>query len=82
MFSSIRARILAASLAIVLLALVTNAALSYFVAKSYNDDSITSNLNAISAGHVNGINDWIATRAQMVVSLERAAGTSDPLPAF
>jgi methyl-accepting chemotaxis protein len=82
MFASIRNRILAASLAIVVLALVINAALSYFVAKSYNDDSIASNLNAISAGHVDGINDWVATRTQMVVSLESAASTSDPLPAF
>jgi methyl-accepting chemotaxis protein len=82
MFASIRARILAASLAIVLLALVTNAALNYFVAKSYNDDAIASNLNAVSAGHVDGINDWVATRAQMIVSLEQAASTSDPLPAF
>jgi methyl-accepting chemotaxis protein len=82
MFASIRARILAASLAIVLLALVTNAALNYFVAKSYNDDAIASNLNAVLAGHVDGINDWVATRAQMIVSLEQAASTSDPLPAF
>jgi methyl-accepting chemotaxis protein len=82
MFASIRARILAASLAIVVVALVANSGINYYVAKSYSDDAIAANLDAVSAGHVAGINDWIATRAQMINSLQQAAGTADPLPAF
>lgn len=82
MFASIRARILAASLAIVVLALIINAALNYYVAKTFSDEAIAANLDAVSSGHVAGINDWIATRSQMVSSLQPAGATADPLPAF
>ncbi|WP_158940155.1 methyl-accepting chemotaxis protein [Burkholderia sp. S171] len=82
MFASIRARILAASFVIVVSALVANAALNYTVAKSYIDDSISANLESTAAGHVAGINDWVATRAQMINSLKQAAGTTNPLPAL
>jgi hypothetical protein len=74
MFASIRARILATSLAIVLLALITNAALNYFVAKSYNDDAIASNLNAVSAGHVDGINDCALPHIQGLARLPIRCG--------
>jgi methyl-accepting chemotaxis protein len=82
MFASVRTRILAASLTIVVVALLANAALNYFVAKSYNDEAIAANLGAVSAGHVAGINDWIATHSQMIKSLQTSASSSDPLPSL
>jgi methyl-accepting chemotaxis protein len=82
MFASIRTRILAACLTIVVVALLANAALNYFVAKSYNDEAIAANLDAVSAGHVAGINDWIATRSLMIKSLQTSASSSDPLPSL
>ncbi|WP_144113847.1 methyl-accepting chemotaxis protein [Paraburkholderia sp. BCC1886] len=82
MFTSIRARILAASLTIVVLALLINAALNFYVARSFSDDAVAANLESVSAGHVAGINDWVATRAQMINSLQQAGASADPLPAF
>jgi methyl-accepting chemotaxis protein len=82
MFASIRARILAACIAIVVVALGSNAALNYFVAKHYSDLSIKDNLSAVSAGHVAGITDWVATRSQMMASLKDIALAPDALQHF
>ena len=82
MFASIRTRLLAACLSIVTVSLLVNATLNYFVAKSYNDDAIRANLDAISAGHVAGVNDWVATRVLMINSLQQVASSVDPLPAL
>lgn len=82
MFSSIRARILAACVAIVVFALVATTLINYFIARSYNDDAIDRNLTSVASGHVVGIADWVATRSRMIASLQDAALTPDPLPVF
>ncbi|CAB3747366.1 chemotaxis protein [Burkholderia puraquae] len=82
MFSSIRARILAACVAIVAFALVATTLINYFIARSYNDDAIDRNLTSVASGHVVGIADWVATRSRMIASLQDAALTPDPLPVF
>ncbi|MFJ9533225.1 methyl-accepting chemotaxis protein [Herbaspirillum sp. NPDC101396] len=82
MFRSIRTRILIASLSILAAALLANAALNYFVANIFSKQSIVSNLDSVSAGHVAGIDDWVATRAQMIISLRTAASEPDPLSTF
>ncbi|HEM7848752.1 TPA: methyl-accepting chemotaxis protein [Burkholderia multivorans] len=82
MFSSIRTRILAACVAIVVFALVATTLINYFIARAYNDDAIDRNLTSVASGHVVGIADWVATRRRMVESLQDAALSTDPLPAF
>ncbi|RKE35096.1 hypothetical protein B0G76_1148 [Paraburkholderia sp. BL23I1N1] len=69
MFSSIRARIVALCVAIVVVALAANAALNYVVANSYNADAIESSLNAVESGHADGI----AANRQMINPLQDAA---------
>ncbi|MBU9207109.1 methyl-accepting chemotaxis protein [Burkholderia multivorans] len=82
MFSSIRTRILAACVAIVVFALVATTLINYFIARAYNDDAIDRNLTSVASGHVVGIADWVATRRRMVESLQDAALSADPLPVF
>ncbi|TKC86796.1 HAMP domain-containing protein [Trinickia terrae] len=82
MFASIRSRVLAACIAIVVCSLVVNAALNYFVVSSYDNDSINNNLAALANGHVAGIGDWVASKTAAVVSLEDTALTADPVPVF
>ncbi|KWF32782.1 chemotaxis protein [Burkholderia diffusa] len=82
MRSSIRARILLASLAIVSIALTFNTALNYKIASDFNRDSIHANLDAILAGHEAGIEDWVRTRTQMIASLGTAVLSDDPGPAL
>ncbi|WP_225970539.1 methyl-accepting chemotaxis protein [Burkholderia pseudomallei] len=82
MLSSIRSRILVACLAIVIGSLVINTALNYFVANRYNRESISQNLSAVLTGHEAGIADWVASKTQMIVSVEDAAISPDPIPAL
>ncbi|WDD92335.1 methyl-accepting chemotaxis protein [Burkholderia sp. FERM BP-3421] len=82
MFSSIRARIIAASVGIVVFALVISTLLNYLVSKSYNDESINQSLIAVANGHAVGIRDWVASKSQMVASLQDAVLSPDPLPAL
>ncbi|WP_176058280.1 methyl-accepting chemotaxis protein [Paraburkholderia sp. BCC1876] len=82
MFSSIRARIVALCVAIVVVALATNAGLNYLVASSYNADAIESSLSAVESGHTDGIGDWIASHGQMIDSLQDAVLQPDPLTAL
>ncbi|OMG73213.1 methyl-accepting chemotaxis protein [Burkholderia ubonensis] len=82
MFSSIRARIIAACVAIVAAALLASTLINYFIARSYNDDAIDRNLTSVASGHVVGIGDWVATKSRMIASLQDAALSHDPLPVY
>ncbi len=80
MFSTIRARIVALCVVIVVAALAANTALDYFVANSHNKDSIDATLTAVENSHAEGIGDWVATHAQMIESLQDAVLQPDPVP--
>ena len=83
MFSSIRSRVLAACVAIVIASLLVNAALNYFVVNSDVNDSINSNLIALANGHNAGIGEWVASKTTAITSLEDVAlGDADPVPTF
>ncbi|KVD09706.1 chemotaxis protein [Burkholderia ubonensis] len=82
MFSSIRARIIAACVVIVAAALLASTLINYFIARSYNDDAIDRNLTSVASGHVVGIGDWVATKSRMIASLQDAALSPDPLPVY
>jgi methyl-accepting chemotaxis protein len=80
MFTTIRARIVALCVVIVVVALAANTALDYFVANSHNTDSIDATLTAVEDSHAQGIGDWVASHAQMIDSLKDAVLQPDPLP--
>jgi len=83
MFSTIRARIVALAVVIVVVALGTNTALDYFVANSHNNESVNSTLAAVEDSHAAGINDWVASHGQMINSLQDAVvQPGDPVPAL
>ncbi|MGP8434988.1 methyl-accepting chemotaxis protein [Paraburkholderia fungorum] len=82
MFATIRSRLLAVCVAIVVGALVTNAATNYLISRFYGEQAIEASLEAVSAGHVAGIADWIATKSRMVQSLQGAVLDANPLPAL
>ncbi|MDF3836951.1 methyl-accepting chemotaxis protein, partial [Cupriavidus basilensis] len=82
MLSSLRARIMAVSVAIVVAALTVNAVLNHVVASSYNDEAIDNSLAAVQNGHVGAIADWISGHTRMIDSLQDAALQADPVPAL
>jgi len=82
MLSSLRARIVALSVVIVIVALAANALVNHLVARTYNNAAIDNNLAAVQVGHVDAIADWVASHTQMIVSLQDAALQEDPIPAL
>jgi methyl-accepting chemotaxis protein len=82
MLTTIRARIVALCVAIVVAAVAASVSLNYFVAYSYNSDSIDSTLGALEDSHAAAVTDWVATHAQMLDSLQDAVLQPDPLPAL
>ncbi|CAG9190747.1 Methyl-accepting chemotaxis protein [Paraburkholderia tropica] len=82
MFSTIRARIVALCVSIVVVALAANTALDYTVANSHNKDSIDATLAAVAASHAEGIGEWAATHARMIDSLQDAVLQPDPSAAL
>ncbi|HKR43351.1 MAG TPA: methyl-accepting chemotaxis protein [Paraburkholderia sp.] len=82
MFTSIRARIVALCVAIVVAALMVNAGLNYLVSNNYNSDAIASTLSAVEESHVAGVADWAAIHAKMIESLQDAVLQPDPIPAL
>jgi len=82
MFTSIRARIMALCVAIVVAALAINAAINHFVANRYNNEAIDSSLAAVENGHAGAIGDWVAVHSQMINSLQDAVLQPDPTAAL
>ena len=82
MLSSLRARIVALSVAIVIVALAANAIVNHLVARAYNNEAIDNNLAAVQAGHVDAIAEWVASHTQMINALQEAALQEDPIPAL
>ena len=83
MFASIRGRVLAACLAIVVGSLIVNATLNFFVVNSHENDTINNNLVALANGHDAGIGEWVASKTAAVNALQDVAlGESDPIPTF
>lgn len=78
MFASIRSRIMAACIAIVLCALASNTLLNYLVANSYNQDAIDRNLTSVLSANVAGIRDWAASKTRLIVAGQPLGALDDP----
>jgi methyl-accepting chemotaxis protein len=77
MLRSIRSKILCATLAIVLISLVVNTALNYWVSRDFVSNSISQNLAALLTAHELGVEEWVRSKTQMIVSLEDACASQD-----
>ncbi|WP_439892946.1 methyl-accepting chemotaxis protein (plasmid) [Ralstonia sp. 25C] len=82
MFTSIRTRILLTCVTIVVGALALAGGLNYLVTRSHNDESIRQNLQSVTRGHIAGIDDWVASKTQMIASLQEIALSADPVSAL
>ncbi|MDR5866439.1 methyl-accepting chemotaxis protein [Halomonas koreensis] len=82
MLTSLRLRILIATLVVIAVALLINGAASYFTVESHNDDQITRNLEAVAHGNAQAIEEWVDARAGMLAALEPVATSDAPMPAL
>ncbi|XKE47554.1 methyl-accepting chemotaxis protein [Halomonas organivorans] len=82
MLTSLRLRILIATLVVIAVALILNGAASYLTVKSHNDDQIAQNLEAVAHGNAQAIEEWIEARTSMMEALDAVATSEEPLPAL
>ncbi|SFT55643.1 methyl-accepting chemotaxis protein [Halomonas saccharevitans] len=66
MLSSLRLRILVATLAVIVVALIINGAASYFTVKSHGDQQNAKQLDSFTGGNALAIEEWVAARVGMV----------------
>ncbi|MGM0987935.1 MAG: methyl-accepting chemotaxis protein [Pseudomonadota bacterium] len=82
MFTSLRFRLLIATVAVIVLALALNTAASYVTVKAHNDDQVAGNLAAVASGNARAIGEWLDARTAMLEALPAPAPDDDPLPAL
>lgn len=82
MLKTIRARITAASIAIVVSVLMLNTFLNYTVAHRNNNQLINASLSSLSNSHATALADWITIKKRNIESLADEALLEDPIPWF
>ena len=82
MFSSIRARIIAATTGCLVVALLLNTLINLQVTRLDNRQAQQDTLTSTSASHSLAIADWVSSKMNMISSLQQAALTDDPVPVF
>ncbi len=82
MFRSIKARIIAATAGCLVIALLLNTIINYQVTSQHNQQTQQNILSSTSASHSIAIADWIATKTNMIASLQSVALNDDPVPVF
>jgi len=80
MFASLRTRLIAIALAIVLVAMLALSAANFFTARSRTMDLLSQQTDALAASHTLAIADWAAAQVEIVRSFTPVAGTPSLAP--
>ncbi|WP_341769229.1 methyl-accepting chemotaxis protein [Enterobacter hormaechei] len=82
MFSSIRARIIAATTGCLIVALLLNTIINFLVTRQDNQQSQRDILTSTSASHNMAIADWVNSKITVITSAQSVALSDDPVPVF
>lgn len=82
MFTSLKARMQFACLAIIALSMALVSGVSYFTIKSYHEESTKRDLDAVIKSNVSSIERWIASSVTMVEAARAQLGAENKLPAL
>ena len=82
MFSSIRARIIAATTGCLIVALLLNTIINFQVTRQDNQQSQRDILTSTSASHNMAIADWVNSKITVITSAQSVALSDDPVPVF
>ncbi|SDJ34948.1 methyl-accepting chemotaxis protein [Billgrantia gudaonensis] len=77
--TSLRLRILLATVVVIVLALLANGLANFLTVRSHNDDQVARNLTAVSQGNAKAISEWFATRISMMEALRVGDDIDDSL---
>ncbi len=79
MFTSLRTRILVATVLIVVGALSINTFINYSISRAANIKAINSTLTSLTASHTATVNQWIETKTAEITSLTPHVTDADPV---
>jgi len=82
MFRSIRARIIAATVGCLVVALLLNTVINFQVTREDNQQSQRDMLASTRASHSLAIGDWVNSKMMVINSLQSVALSDDPVPMF
>ncbi|KDE33621.1 chemotaxis protein [Kosakonia radicincitans UMEnt01/12] len=82
MFRSIKSRIIAATAGCLAIALLLNTVINYQVTRQHNQEIQQDILSSTSVSHSIAIADWVASKMEIINSLQSVALTDDPVPIF
>lgn len=80
MLSSIRARVICACVALVVLSIVSSTFANYFIAKSTIEEAIDRDLTSTADNRAAAIGEWVAAKTLMISSLQNAVLKPDSMP--
>ena len=78
MFSSIRARVVFACIALVVFSVISSTVTSYLIANASNEEAIDRNLTSVANDHAVAIGEWVAAKTRMISSLQDVVLAPDP----
>jgi methyl-accepting chemotaxis protein len=82
MFRSIKSRIIAATAGCLAIALLLNTVINYQVTRQHNQQTQQDILSSTSVSHSIAIAEWVASKMEIISSLQSVALTDDPVPIF
>ncbi|HAT7703841.1 methyl-accepting chemotaxis protein [Enterobacter sp. CFEC121] len=82
MFRSIRARIIAATVGCLVVALLLNTVINFQVTRQDNQQSQRDILTSTSASHNMAIADWVKSKMTVIAAAQTVALSDDPVPVF
>jgi methyl-accepting chemotaxis protein len=80
MFSSLRTRLIAICVFVIVLAMLIVVAANYFTVRQHTLSAIDSQMQQLSASHAAGIADWVRSKRAVVKSITLNIDAQDPLP--
>ncbi|MFZ6747557.1 methyl-accepting chemotaxis protein [Undibacterium sp. Ren11W] len=82
MLSTLRRRLIAICVSIVVLAMIAVVVANFVTTRAHTLESLTSQMTQLSQSHSSQIAEWIHARKLVVGSIKQAIDAADPLPAL
>jgi len=80
MFSSLRTRLIAICVSVVVLAMLTVATVNYITTRQHTLEALNAQMQQLSQSHANSIAEWVRSKRAVVESIKLNVGAPDPLP--
>jgi len=80
MFSSLRTRLIAICVSVVVLAMLTVATVNYITTRQHTLEALNAQMQQLSQSHASGIAEWVRSKRTVVESMKLSIGVPDPLP--